>query len=112
MVGAWHPAGIFPVHTRLPYQNVIEGVIQHMTHVQDAGDVGRGNNYGVGFTFIRLGMEEFMLQPIGIPLILHLGGIVLCRQFHFYFFMCGQNPAEGLAQKRANIANFRYICAV
>ncbi len=77
MVGAWHPAGVLPLHACAAHQNVLNGVVQHVPHVQHAGDVWRRNHNRVRLAAVGLRAEEFVFQPVLIPFALHIGGIVL-----------------------------------
>ena len=77
VVGSGDPAGVEAGHPRPADEDVLEGVIEHMPHMEHAGDVGRGDDDGVGRSIVRMRGEELMLRPVSIPLILHLGGIVL-----------------------------------
>jgi len=52
MIGARHPAGILALHACTPYQHILNGVVEHMTHVQYTRNVGWWDDDGVGFTLI------------------------------------------------------------
>ena len=82
MVGAGHPAGVFAVHAGLSDQHVVKGIVEHMPHVKDAGNIGRRDYDSIRFTGIRLRMEAAVFLPISIPLVLHFGRIVFRVQFH------------------------------
>ena len=79
VVRARHPAGVLAVHAGVPDQDVVQGVVEHMAHMEDARHVGRRNHDGIGFLFVRFRMEELVGQPIGVPLVLHFGGVVFSR---------------------------------
>ena len=57
MVGARHPAGILPLHARTAHQYILDGVVEHVAHMQHTRDVGGRDDDGIGFPFIRLGVE-------------------------------------------------------
>ena len=83
VVGAGNPAGVLAVHSRLAYEHIVKGVIEHVAHVQDACHVWWRNHYGIGFPRVGLGVEEFVFKPVSIPFVFGLRRIVLCRDFHF-----------------------------
>ncbi len=47
VVGAGHPAGVEPHHAGAAHEDVLYGVVEHVAHVEYAGDVGRRYDYGV-----------------------------------------------------------------
>ena len=47
MVGSWRPAGVLSLHAGTPYQDVLYGVVQHVTHVEHTCDVWWRNDYRV-----------------------------------------------------------------
>ena len=81
MVGTGHPAGVLAVHPGLAHQDVVEGVVQDMAHVEDSRHVRRRNHYGVRFPFIWFGMETLVVQPPSIPFVFYFRCIVLCGEF-------------------------------
>ena len=52
MVGAWYPAGIQAQHTGAAYQHILNGVVEHVTHVQHTRHVGRGYHNSISLTII------------------------------------------------------------
>ena len=77
VVGAGNPARVLAVHARLADKHVVERVVEHVTHVKDTRHVRWRNHYCIGLTGIRFGMEEAVMDPVGIPLVFYLCGIVL-----------------------------------
>ena len=77
VVGAGDPAGGFAFETGAADEGVLEGVIEHMAHVQDAGDVGRRDDDGVG---LLAGCgdagEALGFLPGGIPFGFNIAGFV------------------------------------
>ncbi len=58
-------------------QDVLEGVVQGVAHVQDAGDVGGRDDDAIGrLAAVGPGPKEALLLPIFIPLRLDPLGIV------------------------------------
>ena len=76
VVRSRHPAGILAIHARLTDKYVIESIVEHMSHVENTGDIRRRDNDSVRFPVIRLRMEALVLQPIGIPFVLYFRRIV------------------------------------
>ncbi len=77
MVRSGDPAGILAMHAGVADQDIVQGVVQDVSHMEDTRHVGRRDHDGIGFLLVRFRMEEFVLQPIGIPLVFHFRGIVL-----------------------------------
>ena len=82
VVGAGHPQGGIALHALVADQNILPGLVHGMAHVQLAGHVRRRHHDGVGlFALIRLGVEVAAIQPEGINVVLHAGGIIQFFQF-------------------------------
>ncbi len=81
MVGAGHPQGVHAHHAGAAHQDILDSIVEHMAHVQHAGDIGRRYHYRIGRAGIGDGAEELVLHPIGIPFVLHLGRTVYSGQF-------------------------------
>lgn len=69
MIRSGHPKGIFAHHARAADKDVLDGVVEHVAHVEDSGDVWRGDYDGVGFAGIGFGVEQAVLHPVGIPFV-------------------------------------------
>ena len=68
MVGARHPAGFFAFHAGFARQNVLNGVVEHVAHVQLPRYVWRRNDNGIRLLVgIRFRVEIAVFQPISIP---------------------------------------------
>ena len=67
VVGPRNPTGIEPTQPGAAHQNVLNGVVEHVAHVQNAGHVGRRNDNGVGLPVVRDGLKMLIFQPVGIP---------------------------------------------
>ena len=52
MVGAGHPEGILALHACAPHQDVLYGVVQHVSHVEHACHIGGRNHDGVGLASV------------------------------------------------------------
>ena len=81
MVGAGEPEGAAPLHPPPADEDILEGLVQGVAHVQLTGDVGGRDDDGVGFLFrVYLGVEEVPLLPEGVGAVLHRTGVVdLCK---------------------------------
>src|SRR5882757_8572864 len=70
VICAWQPQNLLAVHPRLARQNILDGIVQHMSHVQHTGDIGRRDDYGIGwFGRLRIGDETLLVEPESVPLL-------------------------------------------
>ena len=76
VVCAGHPAGVLALQSCLAHQDVLDSIVEHMSHVQHAGHVGRRDDDGVGLTSVGFGAEQVVLRPILIPFPFYFFGIV------------------------------------
>ena len=76
MVGAGDPAGILTLHTGTTHENVLDGIVQHVAHVEHTGYVGRRNHDGIGLASVWLTREKFVVQPILVPFAFDLFRVV------------------------------------
>ena len=77
MVGAGYPAGILTLHPRAADEDVLNGVVKHVTHVQHTGDVGWGDNHRIRLSAIGFGTEKLVVKPVLIPFRLNFLRVVL-----------------------------------
>ena len=77
VVGAGHPAGVLALHAGAAHENILNCVVEHVTHVEDTRHVGRRNHDGVGLTLVGLATEQFVVEPVLVPFRLNLFGVVL-----------------------------------
>ena len=82
MVHPRHPAGVLPLHAGAPHQHVLDGVVQHVPHVQHAGHVGRGNGDGEGLALVGLAVEVATGHPVTVPPVLAVLRIVPLGKLH------------------------------
>ena len=90
MVSTWYPTCVLAIQTGLADKDVLDGVVQHVTHVQYTCHIWWRDNDGVWLTAIRLAGKKLVVQPVLIPFALNFRGVVLCCQFHdnvFYLFI-------------------------
>ena len=81
VVGAGHPEGVAALHAMVANEDVLDGVVQSVAHVQSTGDVGRRDDDGVVALIAvgrGIGMEGLVGKPLVISLFFHLGRIVNC----------------------------------
>ena len=77
MVIARQPAGVVPHHPVPAHQDVLEGIVQGMAHVELAGDVGRRDHHTEGFpALVHRLMEKALFGPVCIPFFLHRSRII------------------------------------
>ena len=84
VVRSRHPARILAVHAGVADEDVVQGVVEHVPHMEDSGHVRRRYDYGVWFPFVRFRMEALVFQPPGIPLVFHFRRIVFCGEFFLF----------------------------
>ena len=82
MVGPWHPASVFTQHPSTAHQHVLNGVIEHVPHMQNARHIRGRNHHRIGLTVIGLALEKFVFQPVTVPLFFTGTWIVGSRDFH------------------------------
>ena len=76
VVGAGKPQCILPVHPRTADKDILDRIVEHMTHVQHPGDVGRGDDDRERFPLVGHGMKKPMLHPVRVPFILDEGRVI------------------------------------
>ena len=68
MIGPWHPQDAKAVHALVTAQDVLEGVIERMAHVQRSGNVGRWYDNRIALAGASSRREKLLLHPVPIPL--------------------------------------------
>ena len=77
VVGAWKPENGFALLTGVTSEQILQGVVEDVTHVKYPGHVRRRDDDGVSFFFGRnLSAENPAFLPFFIPGILYLGRTV------------------------------------
>ena len=84
VVGTWNPTCVFALHASSANKNILNGVVEHVTHVEHTRDIWWWDDYGIRFSAVRLRTEKFVVNPILIPLRLYFFRVILCCQFHAY----------------------------
>ena len=82
MVRSRHPTSVLPLHTGTTDQNILNGIVKHVSHMKHACDVWGRNNNRIRLTTIGFRLEKAVIQPILIPLTLYFYGVVLTCNFH------------------------------
>ena len=77
MVGTGHPAGVLALQPCTADENILNGFVEHMSHVQHAGHIGRRNDYCKRSPAVRLAVKETFVQPVLVPAAFDVCGIVL-----------------------------------
>ena len=86
MIGAGNPAGIEAFHAGTAYDNILNGIVEHVTHVQYARNIRRRYYDGIGWFFVRFRMEISFFHPVCIPLIFGFLRIILRRYLHCSYY--------------------------
>ncbi len=74
VVGAGHPAGFLALHPGPAHQHILNGIVEHVAHVQHARYVGRRNHDRVGLLAgVGLGFEKALLLPALVPFGFYVG---------------------------------------
>ena len=85
MIFARQPQDIVALHSLVTDQNILQGIVERMPHVQLAGDIWRRQHDTVRFFFrICFIMEYTMIFPEVIPFLFDLTGIVFSQIFHVF----------------------------
>ena len=87
MVCSWYPAGVLALQTGAAHEYVLNGIVEHVTHVEHSGHVGWRYDDGVRLATIGFAAEQFVVKPILVPFALYFGWTVLCFQFHILHFL-------------------------
>ena len=78
MVGSGYPACILAIQTCLAYKDVLYGIVEHVTHVQHSRHIWWGNDNGIGLTSVGFAAEQFVVQPVLVPLSFYIVGSIFC----------------------------------
>ena len=75
MICAWLPECPPTLHALLADQDVSQGVLETVPHVEAAGDIGRRQHDAERFT-VALGLKAAFLLPVAIPALLEAGRVI------------------------------------
>src|SRR5574344_1086738 len=76
VVGARHPACVFALHACTAHEDVLNGVVEHVSHMEHTSNIGRRNHDCIWFATVGLTAEQFVVYPVLIPLRLHFFWVV------------------------------------
>ncbi len=83
VVFAWEPQHIEALHSLVTDQDILQGIVQCVAHVQLACDIRRREDDAVRFLFgIRFIMEYAMFFPEIVPSLFDRTGIIFAKVFH------------------------------
>ncbi len=72
VVGTGHPDCILSRHAGTADKNILNSIVEHVSHVEDSRYIWRGNYNNVWFTVIGFRMEELMFCPVVVPFLFNL----------------------------------------
>ena len=67
MVGAGHPASVLAFEACTTYKDILDGLVQHVSHVQHACYVRRRDHDRERITAVGFGMKQLVVLPVLIP---------------------------------------------
>ena len=106
MVCAWHPTGVFSLHPGPPDQHILDGVVQHVAHVEHPGDIGGRDDHRIRLPIVGDRMKVSSLQPVGVPLVFSLCRVVLCRNVHVAVQSVGEQKYPSFNDKATLLGGF------
>ena len=71
------PITIYALHAGAAHEHVLYSIVEHVAHVQHSRHIGGRNDHGIRLPAVGFRMEKLVFQPVRIPLLLYIGGIVL-----------------------------------
>ena len=77
VVGTWYPTSVLALHAGTTHQDILYGIVQHMSHVQHTCHIRWWNHDGIRLSSIGFRTKKLMVSPILIPFPLHFCGTVL-----------------------------------
>ena len=77
VVGAGNPACVLALQACTAHQDVLNGIVEHVSHVEHTSHVWRRNNHGIWLAAVGFATEQFVVQPVLVPFALHFGRAVL-----------------------------------
>ncbi len=75
MISARYPAGVLTLHAGAADQHILYSIVEHVSHMQYAGNVGRRNDHRIGFTVVGFGVEKTIFLPKAVPFVFDAAGI-------------------------------------
>ena len=95
VVGSRHPAGILAIDAGLPDENVLDGIVEHVAHVQHSA-------------------EKLVVYPILVPFALYFRGIIFGCKFHIfpYLILIGYKSTKKISLRERELQISLYFCKV
>ena len=76
MVCTWYPASVLAFHACTANENILDSIVEHVSHVKHTCNVWWRDNHCIRFTTIWLRTEKFVVEPVLIPFTFHCLWIV------------------------------------
>ena len=76
MVGTWYPTCVLALHASTANENILDSIVEHVSHVEHTRYVWWRDNHCIRFTTIWLRTEKLVVEPVLIPFTFHCLWIV------------------------------------
>ena len=76
MVCTWYPASVLAFHACTANENILDSIVEHVSHVKHTCNVWWRDDHCIRFTTIWLRAEKFVVEPVLIPFTFHCLWIV------------------------------------
>ena len=76
VVGTWYPASILALHACTANENILDSIVEHVSHVEHTRYVWWRDYHRIRFTTIWLRAEKLVVEPVLIPFTFHCLWIV------------------------------------
>ncbi len=88
MIRSGNPQGIIAAHAFMPDQNILQSVVQRMTHVKLTGNIRRGNHNGImRFGSVFVGGKISRIAPCRINAFFKFRRCISLWQLFFHLFL-------------------------
>jgi len=85
MVGTRNPTSVLALHPGAANQHILNGIVEHVPHVQNPGHVGRWDYYAIRFASVGYGTEKSVVHPVLVPFVFNRCRVIFARNFHVSF---------------------------
>ena len=76
VVGTWYPASVLALHACTANENILDSIVEHVSHVEHTRYVWWRDHHCIRFTTIWLRAEKLVVEPVLIPFTFHCLWIV------------------------------------
>ena len=76
MVCTWYPTSVLTFHACTANENILDSIVEHVSHVKHTSNVWWRDNHCIRFTTIWLRAEKLVVEPVLIPFTFHCLWIV------------------------------------